>query len=213
MSPLLTTRRISSEQAGSNTLMIVLHGLGDSLEGYLWLPEALGLPALNYLLVNAPDPYGDGYSWYDFERDPTPGVDRSRELLCQLIAKEVSEGFPVHRMFLFGFSQGCLMSIEVGVRYPEIFAGIIGISGYVHDVDRLLTARSPVAGDQRFLVTHGTQDPLLPIDQVRSQFLRLAQAGLTLDWVEYPKAHTIAGRVEINRIRAFVEERLRMAPE
>ena len=36
--------------------MIVLHGLGDSMEGYRWLPEALQLPWLNYLLVNAPDP-------------------------------------------------------------------------------------------------------------------------------------------------------------
>ena len=33
----------------------MLHGLGDSIEGYRWMPEALDLPWLNYLLVNAPD--------------------------------------------------------------------------------------------------------------------------------------------------------------
>ena len=28
----------------SSRLMVMLHGLGDSIEGYRWWPEALGLP-------------------------------------------------------------------------------------------------------------------------------------------------------------------------
>ncbi len=45
--------------------MVMLHGLGDSIEGYRWFPEAMGLPGMNYLLVNAPDEYYGGYSWFD----------------------------------------------------------------------------------------------------------------------------------------------------
>ena len=52
----------------SNRLLIMLHGLGDSIAGYRWMPEALDLPWLNYLLVNAPDQYYGGYSWYDGDR-------------------------------------------------------------------------------------------------------------------------------------------------
>ena len=47
--------------------MVMLHGLGDSIEGYRWWPEALGLPWLNHLLVNAPDDYYGGYSWFDID--------------------------------------------------------------------------------------------------------------------------------------------------
>ena len=41
----------------SKQLMVVLHGLGDSCAGYRWLPSLLGLPWMNYLLVDAPDSY------------------------------------------------------------------------------------------------------------------------------------------------------------
>src|SRR2546421_11134739 len=58
-----------AQEKNSRCLMIVLHGLGDSMEGYRWLPAALGLPWLHYLLVNGPDPYFGGYAWYDFSGD------------------------------------------------------------------------------------------------------------------------------------------------
>lgn len=49
---------VPAEKASSHRLMVMLHGLGDSLEGYRWLPEVLNFPWLNYALVNAPDEYG-----------------------------------------------------------------------------------------------------------------------------------------------------------
>ena len=54
---MLTTELMPAAQRDSRRLMVVLHGLGDSMEGYRWLPSALRLPWLNYLLVNAPDEY------------------------------------------------------------------------------------------------------------------------------------------------------------
>ena len=51
----LDTELILAAEADSEWLMVVLHGLGDSMEGYRWLPGALRIPALNTLLVNAPD--------------------------------------------------------------------------------------------------------------------------------------------------------------
>ena len=61
----LDTDLVPAVKPGSQRLMVVLHGLGDSMEGYRWLPEMLGLPWLNYLLVNAPDAYYGGHSWFD----------------------------------------------------------------------------------------------------------------------------------------------------
>src|SRR6266852_4176315 len=129
---------IPAREKGSRRLLIMLHGLGDSLEGYRWVPEALNLPWLNYLLVNAPDEYYGGYSWYDFMGDIAPGVTRSRKLLFDLLDQHRAAGFPTDQTVLGGFSQGCLMSIEVGLRYPQRLAGIIGISGYVCEPVKLL---------------------------------------------------------------------------
>ena len=83
--PTLTTELIPAQERDSKRLMVVLHGLGDSMEGYRWLPDELDFPWLNYLLVNAPDEYLPGYSWYDIEGDPGIGIKRSYQLLSQLL--------------------------------------------------------------------------------------------------------------------------------
>ena len=204
---MLETQLIPATQAGSRRLMVVLHGLGDSMEGYAWLPSALRLPWLNYLLVNAPDPYYGGYSWFDFAGDPAPGIARSRRLLFELLDAQRSAGFATEQTLLFGFSQGCLMTVETGVRYPHRLAGLIGISGFVAGLEQLLREFSPVARQQRFLITHGTHDPLLPFAPAQAQIQRLAAAGLSIEWREFAKEHTIAGEEELAVIRTFVTAR------
>ena len=195
---------IPAPEKSSRRLMIMLHGLGDSIEGYRWMPDALGLPWLNYLLVNAPDEYFGGYSWFDISGDMIPGVTRSRKLLFELFDAQRAKGFPTEQTILGGFSQGCLMSIDVSLRYPHRFAGVVGISGYVCEPEKLLRELSPVAREQRLLVTHGTQDPLISFAEAKTQFAKLQAAGLRIEWREFVKVHTIAGEQELAVIRNFI---------
>jgi phospholipase/carboxylesterase len=202
---MLNTEFIASTQGSSQRLMIVLHGLGDSVEGYRWWPEAMQLPWLNYLLINAPDPYYGGFAWYELE-DPARGIERSRILLFQLLDQLAGKKFPPENIVFSGFSQGCLLSIEIGARYRHRLAGIVGISGYVHEPERLVKELAPEAVHQRFLLTHGTQDQPIPIAQVRPQMDILRRAGLQIDWREFVKGHTIAGEAEMSVIREFVRK-------
>lgn len=200
----LVTELVAARQRESRRLLIVLHGLGDSMEGYRWMPSALRLPWLNYLLVNAPDDYFGGYSWYDLGGDAVSGVARSRGLLTALLASLPERGFPPEQTAMFGFSQGCLMTLETGLRYPHRLAGLVGISGYVQDVDALAREASPVARQTKILMTHGTLDPLIRINPVRGQVAALKDAGFDLTWREFDKEHTIAGEEELDLIRDFV---------
>ena len=205
---MLTHELIPAAEADSKWLMVVLHGLGDSMEGYRWLPEAMDLPWLNYLLVNAPDEYHGGYSWYDFMEDPAPGVKRSREALFELLDAQREVGFSAGQIFQFGFSQGCLMTMEVAMRYPHKLAGCIGISGYVHEPEAALEEMSPAAKDQDILFTLGTFDPIIPPGKVRGQLnLLQADGGLQIEVKEFAKDHTIAGEDELALIRDFITAR------
>ena len=198
---------IPAQDTSSRRLLIMLHGLGDSIEGYRWMPQAMQLPWMNYLLVNAPDEYYGGYSWYNFAgeiSDIVPGVERSRKLLFELLDARRAAGFPTEQTTLGGFSQGCLMSLDVGLRYPHRFAGIVGVSGYVCEPEKLLKELSPVARQQRILVTHGTKDTMVPFAQSRAQIKLLEDAGLNLTFQAFEKAHTIAGEEELGLIRNFV---------
>ena len=201
---MLDTELVPAVETNSRCLMMVMHGLGDSIEGYRWLPPALRLPWLNYLFVNAPDPYFGGFAWYDFSGDAGTGVERSRALLFELLDSQRKRGWPAEQTLPFGFSQGCLMTIELGLRYPHLFAGLVGISGYAHEPERLIQELSPVALQQRFLITHGTEDPLIPFPGVREEIDLLKDAGIQIQWHEIKKAHAIAGEAELSIIRDFV---------
>jgi len=195
---------IPAADRASKRLLLMMHGLGDSMEGYFWMPQALRLPWLNYLLPNAPDDYYGGYAWFDIYGDMVPGVQRSRQLLFELLDAWRANGWPTEQTVIGGFSQGGLMAIEVGLRYPHRFAGVLSISGLVCQPDKLLQELSPVARDQRLLATHGTLDPILPFAVTKRQIRHLQNAGLNIAWHEFQKDHTIAGEEELNLIRGFL---------
>jgi len=204
---------IPARQKNSKRLMVMLHGLGDSLEGYRWLPEAMDFPWMNYLLVNAPDEYYGGYAWFDFGGHIVPGVHRSRKMLFELLDAIRAKGFPTEQTTIGGFSQGCLMAVEVGLRYPHGFAGVVGISGWVCEPEKLVQKVSPTAAQQRLLITHGTLDPLVPFAVTREHVNVLKATGLNVEWHEFVKAHTIAGEDELEVIRKFVRAGYRNVAE
>jgi phospholipase/carboxylesterase len=199
---MLQSELVPAREKDSRRLMVMLHGLGDSIEGYRWMPQAMNLPWLNYLLVNAPDDYYGGFAWFDLD-NILPGVERSRKLLFEVLDDLRVRGFPTEEITLGGFSQGSLMAVEVGLRYPHRFAGIVGISGWICEPEKLAKELSPVARQQRLLLTHGSGDPLLPIAQVRPQIPMLKAASINVEWCEFDKVHTIIEE-EIVLVRDFV---------
>jgi phospholipase/carboxylesterase len=204
---MLDAKLIPAADGSSKRLLIVLHGLGDSMEGYAWVPQVLKYRWLNYLLVNAPDEYYGGFSWYDYAGNPEPGVRRSIALLHSLLDDCRAKGFPTEQTVLAGFSQGCLMTLEAGLRYPHRFAGLVGMSGYVLSAANLLSTLSPTAREQRILMTHGRQDPVIPFARVRDQKEQLRAGGLQIEWHEFDMAHTIVEE-ELAVIARFIETNL-----
>ena len=67
------------------------------------------------------------------EEDDAEGMMKSVEYICGLVDKEVEGGVPVERTVVGGFSQGCAISLLVGLvsRYKGKLAGVVGLSGYL----------------------------------------------------------------------------------
>jgi phospholipase/carboxylesterase len=201
---MLHSELVPASEKNSKRLLVMLHGLGDSIEGYRWMSETLDLPWLNVLLVNAPDKYYDGFSWFDYPDNLTPGILRSRKSLLNLLDDLRTQGYPADQITLGGFSQGGLMTVDVGLRYPHRLAGLMDISGWIFEIENLLKELSPVAREQRLLITHGPFDPVIPFDPVREQANTLRMAKLKVEWHQFPKGHTIYGHEEVSVIREFV---------
>ena len=205
---LFTHRYIPARAPGARErVVVVLHGLGDSLNGYQFLPDALRIPELSYLLVNAPDAYYGGYSWYDYMGDMQPGVVRSRDLLLSLLEELQAQDVRPDDIFLFGFSQGCLMVTDVALRAPVVLGGVVGVSGYVAFPEQYPDALSSVARDQKILITHGRLDPTVPFEPAARQFRQLSDLGLNLELIVYDKEHTMLME-ELNTISDWLRARL-----
>lgn len=210
-------RRAAREGAGG-PLLIVLHGLGDSSAGWEWLPNELQLPWLEVLLLDAPDASLGGRSWFGigFPSDgrvtgalppvDAGGIERSRRELEAVLAREKAAGRSGRDIALLGFSQGCLMTWEAGFRHGEPLAGLVGISGWVHEPGRLVAEAPAHARSVPALMTHGSWDPLLGIEHVRPQARALREAGFDVLWQEFEKEHTVAGRTEVQFIARFLEQ-------
>ncbi len=211
---MLTTEFVPAADASSKRLLVVLHGLGDSMDGWRWLPGELGLPWMNYLLVNAPQEYFGGYSWFGLGIPQVNGgrltvesadVAASRQQLHALLDSQRAAGWASDQTSILGFSQGCLMTLDAGLRYPERLAALVGISGWVHEPARLLAERGPHAAAVPVLVTHGAMDEVVPMTLAEPGVRQLQAAGLDVAWQEFEKGHTVAGRAEVGFIRRFLE--------
>jgi phospholipase/carboxylesterase len=191
----------------SKKLMIILHGRGDSSAGFTFLPQYLNIDEMNYLLLDAPYEYFGGRSWYDLPPHQLEGIAYSSGVLAEALDALFEEEFDASQSFLFGFSQGSLLTFEFGARYEKQLAGYIAISGYIYDVDNLIKEMNPALKNANWLCTHGTSDAVLPYDVSKAQVAKLQENALNIDFKTYDKDHTLV-EVELSMIKEWIEARL-----
>lgn len=191
----------------SDKLMIVLHGRGDSIRPFSRFNEELEIPEMNYLLLNAPRKFLDGFSWYGEPPFRTEGVMRIRQKLIHLLESLESQGWKSENIFLFGFSQGCLISADLALNYPKKLGGVVGISGYFHFFPRWRTHLSSSAQKTPWLMTHGFKDDILKIQDTKFGVEKLQDAGIKVQWVELDKDHVLEDD-EYPLIRKWVRDQM-----
>ena len=183
-------------------VLIAMHGSGGSLKDFDGLDEELAIPNLGYLYLNGPSPQFSGFCWMrgagDFE------ACRHRvELALGLLAEL---GYPSHRCFLLGFSQGGQLAFEFTARYASMLAGAICISGHCHDIHALIHQALPQAKQKaQLLMTHGTKDQQLSAEIAHGQAVRLKEAGFNVEYMEFEKGHTFDFDHEFPAVRQWIK--------
>lgn len=220
MTKLLTTAERPAASGRADSLVIFLHGYGADAEDLIGLADPLAphLPNTQFLAPNAPDPCRNnpaGFQWF-----PIPWLDGTPEAAAQAAADKafatlgtwlgaVAEGgIGPERTVLFGFSQGTMMALHVGLRRARPFAGIVGFSGRLLRPERLageITARPPV------LLVHGDVDPVVPFSHLGEAGDALVAAGVeTYAHVSRGTAHGIAPD-GLSLALGFIRDRLAAA--
>lgn len=185
-------------------MVIMLHGRGADMNDLADLAPLLAEEGrCRFVFANAPRPFEAypgmtfGWTWFDGWPPEQTSVAASRELLLQFIG-EVTEKYRTSKLIMAGFSQGAMMSLDVGLRTDA--AGVIAMSGGLYEKDLPeLTAKKGLP----VLIAHGTQDDVVPVSYARRARLVLEEAGLDVEYHEYPMAHAVA-QEEVAVVRGFI---------
>ena len=193
--------------ANPSVAVIWMHGLGADGSDFEPIVPELGLaesPAVRFIFPNAPYrpvTCNGGYvmrAWYDIislepdsRKIDEAGLLESREIIRQLIQREVRRGIPSQRIFLAGFSQGGAVAYLSALTHPEPLAGVIALSTYIPEA-RLITEDLSAANRHiPLFVAHGTDDDVVSIKLGRQAIALLGQCGLKPAWHTYDMPHSV----------------------
>lgn len=161
------------------------------------------LPYMEWVIPNAPEnrdamaqawytpsqlsPFASSRPELDDPEDED-GLKRSVKYVVSLIDDLVEKGIPAERIVVGGFSQGCAMSLLVGLtsKYAGKLAGVMGIGGYLPIADQIAEMREEAGlpkevGDLNILFTRGTKDILVPKRYFKQCHERLVELGANQD--------------------------------
>tara|TARA_B100000674_G_scaffold206168_1_gene168468 strand:- start:282 stop:938 length:657 start_codon:yes stop_codon:yes gene_type:complete len=104
-----------------------------------------------------------GFQWFDLSKDDDNYIlekSLQAETVIKSFIEEVKDKYRLsnNKIVLTGFSQGCMMSINVGVTYNDEFNCIVGFSGKIINKNNL---QHRLKNKSKILLIHGEQDEIV----------------------------------------------------
>ncbi len=215
---ILETIEVTSAE-NPTAAVIWLHGLGADGNDFVPIVRELdlaGCPAIRFIFPHAdtmPVTVNGGYvmrAWYDIftpdlvRREDAAGLRNSQEKIEALIAREIARGIPADKIVLAGFSQGCAMTLQTGLRYPQKLAGLLCLSGYLPIHATVAAERSLANADTPIFMAHGRGDGVVTIDRAENSRDLLKELGYAIEWHEYLMPHSVCAE-EIDDIGPWLK--------
>ena len=165
----LNTKIIKPEDNNIENAVILLHGYGGD-------GKDISMLTLNWkrFLKNTiflcPDAHEickinpSGFQWFDLNTEDLGYIlnesKKAENKLNQYI-EEVKSEYKLNnsKICISGFSQGCMMSINIGLTSNESFNCIVGFSGKIIDANDL---SSRIKSKTNILMVHGDMDQIVP---------------------------------------------------
>ena len=170
----LNTTVIKPEENNKiNSAIILLHGYGGdgkdiSTLTYNWKRF---LPNTVFLCPDAHEKCSinpSGFQWFDLNKDDPKYILEQSLIAEKKIHKfinEVKESYKLSnsQICLSGFSQGCMMSINIGLTSDKDFNCVVGFSGKIIDKDHL---SKRISSRTKMLLLHGELDAVVPANNL-----------------------------------------------
>jgi phospholipase/carboxylesterase len=152
----------------SDTCVVLLHGFGASKEDLLPMQGIFtGAKVISYQapIDLSQQGYMGGYAWFSLDFTPQ-GISydeaEAESVLLDLYKVIDEQRQKFSKLILCGFSQGCILTHALLLRYPGLLDGAIGLSGRYSDFI-FADAESKHLVDLPLFISHGSQDDVIPV--------------------------------------------------
>jgi len=205
--------------------VVWMHGLG--ADGYDFLPlvHELGLDDLKIRFVfphapTMPVSINMGMrmpAWYDIRYqdltldEDADGIKNSQLRINDIVKTLHEQGIATQRIVIAGFSQGGVMALYCGLRYPQRLAGIMALSCYLPLTDQTAAEAAAANKDIPLFMAQGLDDPIVPYATAVQARRQLHDLGYRPQWHEYPMEHSVCME-EIRDIGEWLRQTLSHSP-
>lgn len=184
-----------ADPASPLPMIVAVHGLGDSPQGFKGLFKRFKLQA-RVIVPQAPAPWRRGFTWFPCcaAKEPADAVavEGMREsartlvsLMAHLRAKHPTVGKPI----ITGFSQGGMMSFAVAVLYPDAISAAMPLAGLLPNA-LWPDANASLPPVHAF---HGDQDRRVSVDADQDIVDHLKSLGVDASITRLDGRHQING--------------------
>lgn len=186
--------------------VIWLHGLGATANDFPPIVPELGLDkrlTVRFIFPQAPDrpiTINGGMrmpGWYDIkgtsidDKQDAAGMAESQATLNQLIKSQIEAGLPSKHIIVAGFSQGGAVAYFTALRSEYELAGVLALSTYLPFADNTEAEQNEKNLATPVFASHGTFDPVVPIELGKSSAQSLVELGYQVQWQSYSMEHTV----------------------
>ena len=163
-------------------LVFILHGYGADANDLLSIAKYWQrfLPESYFCLPNAPNICqinSGGFEWFDLMQTDEKKILEESLVSLKKLEKLIDKKLEILNLkfkdlFLVGFSQGTMMSIQYAISHKKEIAGVLGYSGKIFDYE-LLSKNLRSKPKIKFL--HGNIDEIVPVEEMYKavDFLKL----------------------------------------
>ncbi len=175
-------------------LMVLLHGLGSNPGGVIRYQGLTDLAEERGYIVAAPMGY-NSRGWYGSRgtsrasnrggdaNDPANLGDLSELDVMNVLAMTL-EGYNIDRdrIYLAGHSMGGGGTWHLGIKYPDIWAGLGPVAPAIYTSPDALSAITHIP----VIIIQGDEDRLVNVDIARRWVAQMQELGMTHQYVEIP---------------------------
>jgi phospholipase/carboxylesterase len=179
----------------ADAALVLLHGWGAPGDDLVPLGEELASAApMRVIVPAAPRAMSHGgRAWYDLHAtDAEAQAARARRQLEGVVATLEARGVPARRIVVGGFSQGAILSIEVGLARRTPIAGLAVLSGRA--LEHPARAYAALRGVPIFQ-SHGRADDRIPFARGEAFRVRATDAGALVEHLPFEGGHAIPPEV------------------